>query len=171
MRISYRIELNDESFLRQKISLFFFIIMLVFCCFSVCCFCYWLCVFFEIYTKKILWLGMTCPTRQQPGIGLNVHVRTFKYCRQVGHVQVCPCAERTRKARNHLQPECFGCIRTHTYTNPYTHRYNFVIVAVAIQQAYRVHRLSFVLCADCHLTLVCLRSCSFMFLLLCCCCS
>lgn len=106
---------------------------------------------------------MTCPTRQQPGIGLNVHVRTFKYCRQVGHVQVCPCAERTRKARNHLQPECFGCIRTHTYTNPYTHRYNFVIVAVAIQQAYRVHRLSFVLCADCHLTLVCLRSCSFMF--------
>lgn len=100
---------------------------------------------------------MTCPTRQQPGIGLNVHVRTFKYCRQVGHVQVCPCAERTRKARNHLQPECFGCIRTHT------HRYNFVIVAVAIQQAYRVHRLSFVLCADCHLTLVCLRSCSFMF--------
>lgn len=58
---------------------------------------------------------MTCPTRQQPGIGLNVHVRSFKYCWQVGHVQVCPCAERTRKARNHLQPECFGCIRIHTH--------------------------------------------------------
>lgn len=95
---------------------------------------------------------MTCPTRQQPGIGLNVHVRSFKYCRQVGHVQVCPCAERTRKARNHLQPECFGCIRTHTYTNPYTHRYNFVIVAVAIQQAYSLQSASSVVRIMCRLS-------------------
>lgn len=103
---------------------------------------------------------MTCPTRQQPGIGLNVHVRTFKYI--AGRLGMFKCV--------HVQSEqgkqgiiCSQNVSAaYEHTHPYTHRYNFVIVAVAIQP-YRVHRLSFVLCADCHLTLVCLRSCSFMF--------
>lgn len=86
---------------------------------------------------------------------------------------MCPCAERTRKARNHLQPECFGCIRTHTHTHTPIHpplqlrhcsrRYSKLIECI-VCRSYYVQTVIWLLSACVHV-----RSC--FLLLLCCCCS